>query len=525
MNHLINSFGKLRLLALAITLLPLIVLPILGGLWLWQAGDIWLWLLFLIVAGGLGYGLHHLANHREKVHLDADMTTANPLWPPTADDPWQDVMAFADDLSVEDWPLSDGAGLFQLGRTTLERVAQHYHPKREQPLLELTVPHTLLIIERASAELRHLIQDHVPLSHQLTLGDLSRAKAWKSRAEQLQNVYRVGQALVDPSSLVFREFRREMSSRIIGYGSDKLQNWVLREYVRKIGFYAIELYSGTALLQSDSDSPQQSKRSSKDMDTAAEQAKTRAEPLRVLLLGRANAGKSSLINALFGEVTSATDILPDTTGEVQPFRLAIPRHADGLADTTTDDGLLILDTPGYDRGVLSSRALKQAVLDADIILFVCAANTADRQADVSQLSQVRQWQQETLHQRPAPLLLVVSHIDLLRPLRHWQPPYDLINPDNPKAENIQSACLAIAKDLDVSIEDVVPVCLANERQYNVSDTLWAAILARQDEARRVRYLRCLGEQKKNENWSLLWQQLANSGRMLVSAPGKLWKGK
>lgn len=524
MNQLINSFGRLRLLALAVTALPLLALPVLGGLWLWQAGEIWIWLLFLILAGAAGYGLHHLANRREASTLNADITTANPLWPPSAEDPWQDVMSFADELTVEQWPLSDGAGLFRLGRTTLERVARHYHPKREQPLLELTVPHTLLIIERASAELRHLIQDHVPLSHQLTLGDLSRAREWKTRAEQLQNVYRVGHALVDPSSLVFREFRREMSSRIVGYGSDKLQTWLLREYVRKIGFYAIELYSGTALLQSDGDTPLTSKHSSQDLKAAAKQEKVRTEPLRVLLLGRANAGKSSLINALFGEVISATDVLPDTTSEVQPYRLALT-SADDSNSPSRQEGLLILDTPGYDRAVLSGRALKQAVLDADIILFVCAANTADRQADVSQLAQVRQWQQDTPHQRPAPLLLVVSHIDQLRPLRHWQPPYDLINPDNPKAANIQSACIAIANDLDIDIADVVPVCVAQDRQYNVADTLWAAILARQDEARRVRYLRCLGEQKKNENWGLLWQQLANSGRLLVKAPGKLWKGK
>jgi uncharacterized protein len=63
-----------------------------------------------------------------------------------------------------------------------------------------------------------------------------------------------------------------------------------------------------------------------------------------------------------------------------------------------------------------------------------------------------------------------------------------------------------------------PVCLAEGRAYNVDDALWAAILAQQDEAGRVRFLRCLEARKRVENWTLLGRQLANAGRFLLDLP-------
>ncbi len=68
---------------------------------------------------------------------------------------------------------------------------------------------------------------------------------------------------------------------------------------------------------------------------------------------------------------------------------------------------------------------------------------------------------------------------------------------------------------------MIPVCLAEGRIYNVADALWAAILERQDEAGKVRFLRCLEERKRLENWALLRRQLANSGRWLLELPGRV----
>ena len=502
---LVRRFGRLRLAALVLTVLPLLVLPVLGAVWLWQVGSLWYWLGFLVVAGASGYGLHWLASRRDQRKRDESTTQPDPNWPPEAGTPWQAVDDFADSVTLEDYPLSEGAKLWELGKDTLRLVAQHYHPKRENPLLELTVPHTLLIIERASRELRGLVTDHIPLSHQLTIGDITRAKQWKDTFSRYENLYRVGYAVVDPTSTLFREFRREMGNRIVGYGSDRIQTWLLQEYIRKVGYYAIDLYSGKLLLSDEAPTDRLTRASRKASQQAADQQQALAEePLRILVLGRTNAGKSSLINALFGELTSAADLLPDTTSDLQAFRLQRDGHTEAL----------IFDSPGFDAALISKQAFKKAVSHADLILVVCPANQADRAEEQAWLQAIRDWQASLKHRRPAPVLLVLSHIDRLRPVREWQPPYDLDAAERPKAAAIRDATLAASTQLEVPVEDCVPVCLADGQLYNVDDALWAAILARQSDAEKARYLRCMAERRREESWGLLWQQLRNSGRLL-----------
>ncbi len=502
---LLREFGLLRMAAVLVVSLPLLALPVLGVVWLWQDGHFLFWLLALTAAGATGALLHWLARQWEARKPNPPTTIANPHWPAAADAPWQAIDELARTVTVADYSLAEGGQLWDLGKQTLTRVAQHYHPDREQPLLEMTLPHALLIIERASHELRLLISDQVPFSHQLTLGDITRARQWKATLERYENIYRLGHAVVDPAGALFREFRREVSSRIIGYGSDKLQTWLLQEYVRKVGFYAIELYSGNLLLTDEAPTARISHDSQQALREAdATQAALASEPLHFLVLGRTNAGKSSLINALFGELKSVADIVPDTTVQLQPFRL----ERDGKTEA------LIYDSPGFDSDLLHSRELRKAVDAADLILLVSPANAADRHEERQLLQQIRQWQSQQKQRRPAPVLLVLTHVDRLRPVREWQPPYPLDPPASAKGQSILEALHNACEQLNVPQEDCVPVCLAENRQYNVEDALWASIIARQDEAERARYLRCLAQRRKEENWSLLWKQLRNSGRLL-----------
>ena len=125
------------------------------------------------------------------------------------------------------------------------------------------------------------------------------------------------------------------------------------------------------------------------------------------------------------------------------------------------------------------------------------------------------------NERSPTLLVAISHIDLLRPRQEWQPPYDLNDPTNPKAQNIRAAVEAVAADLAVPIEMAIPVCLAEGRTYNLSDSLWAAIIIHHSAANRVRLLRLRGAQHRAENWTLLRRQLANAGRFLMELPGRL----
>lgn len=528
---LLRGFGLIRLLAMLLAALPLLALPILGLAWIWMSEHRSLWLAAMGGFAVAGYGLHlfgiQLERSRNREHsggksrqAEPHATTADPNWPPRDEACWEKVEKLAQGISSQDWKGLDVQRIALLGRDTLDVVAGHYHPEAEKPLLELTIPHALLIIERAARDLRQDILNTIPLSHQLTVGFLLRINRWKETAQQYEKLYRFGRAVFSPYSALFHEVRRKLGNNIAGYGLESVKSWLLREYVRKVGFYAIELYSGKLLLSEDSPLSRTTVATRKDLinqsatqdsfqhsfqdDSGAKGVSDAPEPLRILVVGRANVGKSSLINALFGRLTVVTDALPGTTRAMRAYRL----QRDGR------DEALILDAPGCDTDLLPATVLRQAVLDADLILWVTAANRADRHVEREQLDQIRSWYAERPARRLPPLVVVVSHIDMLRPIKEWDPPYDLNEPDGPKAAIIRAATEAVARDLNVPQDLTIPVCLAQDRLYNVEDTLAAVILELQDESEKARFLRCLEARKKEESWGNVVQQLKAAGRLL-----------
>ena len=77
---------------------------------------------------------------------------------------------------------------------------------------------------------------------------------------------------------------------------------IARIVIEEVGREAINLYSGR--LPADLDELMAEK-----PDEVAPQAPA-SSPLRILIGGKVNAGKSSLVNALCGEVVAAVDVLP-----------------------------------------------------------------------------------------------------------------------------------------------------------------------------------------------------------------------
>lgn len=499
-THLLHQFGYFRLFSLLLTSLPLLALPVLGMVWLWQSEQRIVWLAVLASCALLGFGLHLVLSRWDRNNTTLHATRADPLWPPSATPCWVKVENLAEQTTTQNWPLTDVEKMALLGRNTLETVAGHYHPDSPRPLLELTLPHALLIMERASRDLRIEIVENIPFSHQLKMGLLAEANQWKETARRFEPLYRAGRLLANPSSALFYELRRSVGNSIAGYGLDRVKAWMLREYVRKVGRYAIDLYSGRLLLDDVVHRP--AKDSVEDDKRTGERFTD--EPLRILVLGRANAGKSSLINALFGQVTAASDILPHTTQEVRAHRL----QRDG------QDEALILDAPGCDTDLFGDTALEKEVLNADLILWVASAVRADRQEDRKRLDMIRSWYAQRSHRRPPPMVAVVSHIDKLRPFQEWEPPYDLSSTTSIKAANIASAVEVIARDLGFSLDMTIPVCLAPDRLYNVEDTLAAVILEQSEEGRKAQYLRCWEAEKEKESWDKLLVQLKNTGRFV-----------
>jgi uncharacterized protein len=218
-----------------------------------------------------------------------------------------------------------------------------------------------------------------------------------------------------------------------------------------------------------------------------------------------NAGKSSLVNALFGEMVAATDAVADSTTGILPF----------LLEREDEIRALVYDTPGFDSASVDQRALDRTSLEADLVLWVTAADRPDRSEERVRLDRLRQRFADAARRAP-PLLVALTCIDRLRPMREWSPPYALAPPVGPKAGHIAEAVIAAAADLDVDVSAVIPVCSAPGRVYNVDDALWAAMLFEFPEAHRVRLLRCQRARRSEQDWSKLREQLGNGGRFLLS---------
>jgi len=499
-----SLINPLRLLVFLLLILPVLALSGFGVTWLWQNNYLIYWLGALVGCGVLGYGLQYWLVKRESQSLHDTTTQPNPAWPPSADNVWQEVNALAEATHPEDWPLENAAWVMELAQRTMQTVAHNYFPNVEKPLLELTVPHTLLIIERASRDLRQDVAEKIPFSHSLTIGDLFRIQRWKAKAEQLFNIYRAGNVIVNPVNALFSETWRHFRERSFGLAKDELHRWLLRTFVRKVGYYAIDLYSGRLSLGNEDDAAPTA-HSTSDLSQAAETSiQQREEPLRILVLGRSNAGKSSLINALFGELTIATDTLPDTTNTIQPFILS----RKGLSRA------IILDSPGCDSPLFNHEQTLSTAGEADLILWVTPANRPDRQIERDYLDALRAFQTTRTHRHAPPLLVAMSFIDRLRPINEWQPPYNLNDTTNPKSININQAMQAVASDLAVPAATIIPVSLSDGKVYNVDDALWSAILGNQTDALRIRLMRCLDARKKAENWNMLRHQMVSAGRLL-----------
>lgn len=503
----------MRLVAVLFWLPPVAALFLVGFWFLWQTGGYVWWVSSLLFFATLGFGLQAWARRRDREFLAGLRSEADSSWPPDAGPAWKEIEELARNIKSGEYAVDGINDLLGLGRIALEKVARAFHPNREEPLMELTLPHGLLIVERACHDLRTEIVENIPFSHCVTIGDVARLQRWGQVVQRGLGWYRWLRPLVNPVGFLRAETLNALTTKTVMPVGKDFRCWLLQEYVRKIGKYAIELYSGRLTLGAIQLAPS-ALPSCKDVHEEKRQRVGREEePLRILVLGRSNQGKSSLVNALFGEVMVATDILPDECAQTNSFRL----ERDGLIPA------LIFDMPGINTRSLSQKVLLEQTNKADLILWVTAAHRPDRELEGEIMSRLRsEWQARPDHHPPT-LLVAVSHIDQLRPIREWQPPYDLTDAQNAKARNIRDAVARAALDLDTPVSDVIPVCLAEGRNYNVSDCLWAAILEHQTAANRVRLLRLRYAQKKVEDTELLWRQLKNSGRFLVDLPSRLLK--
>jgi uncharacterized protein len=498
----------LRILSIAVGLvLPALSLMPLGSLWLWERGVILYWALAstLIVLFTF-LALQRLFRERiPQIALENSPTASNPAgtgepWTPSEARAWEDVVAIAG--QVDPARITSQEAALELAFETIDAVARKIHPEVREPVWQFTVPEALAMLERVSKRLGTFVDEHVPLSDRITVAQALVLYRWRGTIDALEKAYGIWRIarLANPMSAATMEIRERLSKQMLQWGREQIARQLAEAYVMEVGRAAIDLYGGRLSIGERELGAHVTGVARTDRDNAANET---AEPLRVMVAGQVSAGKSSLVNALAGEVRAAVDVLP-TTSRFVPYEL----KRSGLPTA------LIIDSPGLDPNTATVDELVQRSADCDIILWVAAANAADRQLDRRAISGFRSNFAAKPNRRRPPMLLVLTNIDRLRPFKEWLPPYDLEAANKPKAQSINEALEAAAADLQFDVAEVVPVSLLNDREpYNI-DALWSRIVAILPEAQRAQLLRRLQDLKSESRWSRLWSQTVSGGQLI-----------
>ncbi len=467
--------------------LPWLALVALGVFWLWQNHYLVTGLVILASFYGAATLLNHWLKHRQIEPFQLPDVQADERWSPAAQDIWGELDKLIEELNPADYPLTDSARLLQLVQQVNRKVARHFRPRAGKAELDIPLRNILFITEQVSRDMRQLLDEKVPFSHLLTIDEGLKLWKWKQRLEKGHFIYRMGRMLLSPTTAIPAELSGFFQGKVAQYPRGLLEQWLLRTLVKKTGYYAIALYSGQL-------APPVLAEPEPQPGLAPEMK----QPLRILVVGQLKAGKSSLINAMLGELRAAAHVLP-LTDELTVYKLK-----------QDDSGVvLIFDSPGYgDESHWFEKEPERALGGFDLVLLVCSATQAGREADAQFLADLRNWFDQRLHRSMPPVLAIVTHIDQLRPLREWQPPYDLQTPQNDKARNIREAQETVAEALRIPVSDCIPVSLQTGTNYNI-DAIWAALADKWPESKRAQYLRCLPEGRSKEKLRLIWTQMAN----------------
>jgi predicted GTPase len=181
---------------------------------------------------------------------------------------------------------------------------------------------------------------------------------------------------------------------------------------------------------------------------------------RIALVGRRGAGKSSLINALFGEEKQA--VSPVQAGTVRGKWLWYPSDDERKVRLLDSRGLGESERPLEEAGEDSAlEQLKKEVQteQPDVFLFLIKAKETDARIgeDLRELNEIRAFIRD-LYDYDVPVICVVTQVDELDPPYYKQLPLDG-HPE--KAKNIQAAVKLMEKrfrEQDIPLITAIPVC-------------------------------------------------------------------
>jgi predicted GTPase len=497
----LRSYWPEMLLFVALAL-PWLSLLVLGMVWLWQGGHVWVWAIAAAVLGLLAWPLSRSVKRRanEKARLELGETVEPSRGGNVVErDAWVEVNRIADATATAPFSFTDMEPLVTSAHQTVEAVARHFHPRESTPWAQFTLPEVLLLAEQVSRDLRRESLGLIPGVRALRLSHLlwvhRQIERYGVFAQAGWHVWRIVRAVVNPLQAAGQEINAKTNTKTARVLYDRLRAHLTKLFVIEVGRAAIDLYSGRLVLSNDE------LRAARGTDMAGTAAPV--VPVRIVLMGQVNAGKSSLLNAMAREVRSAVGPLPTTAGAVE--------HLLGVEGHPT---VMLVDMPGIGERAEAAPELLAQAQRADLVMWVASATQPAREPDRKGLNDVRAWANTQLLRRVPPVLVALTHVDELRPAAEWSPPYDVSAPTTPKAWIIRAALDAAARALDFPTDAIVPVAMPPGREpYNL-DALWARIAIELDEAKLVQLDRLrVGHQ--GISLRELANQLGQAGRVII----------
>jgi predicted GTPase len=388
----------------------------------------------------------------------------------------------------EDW-----ATFWRRCQELVVAIAQIYHPEVKYPLLNIYVPQAYGLIRGTVDDLDLWMQKLSPALNQVTVGQVYQGyevyRKLEPSARKLWQVWNWAQWIINPAVAIARQASMRSSDRATQQLLVNLGQLFRQAALRNLCRQAIALYGGTTLpvAESSVSTPTLPKAKTETLQNILERAEPVEEveqkPVNILLAGRTGAGKSSLINTLFEADRAEVDVLP-STDRIQSYRW----------QTTTEETLTLWDTPGYEQA--NRTDLRDLVLDyadnADLLLLVTPALDPALQMDLDFLKDIKK------EVADLPVIVTVTQVDRLRPIREWEPPYDWQWGDRPKEKAIREASEYRAELLDKYCDLVLPVVTGDFKTGRMAwgtDALSVALVEAIAPAKQLRFARFLRDRE------------------------------
>lgn len=455
LKHIKRHWRELVLAASYV--LPWVSLMVLGGIWIFEKGYAVQFAIFLLVATGAA-----LAVQLIKRNPANDITM--PALPGMAEAERRSREAL--DTLIEGITVADASSTVAIRATAvraIKAVAEAYHPDDTDSWLNVAIPEILLLTEETSRNLRQSLITHVPVLRHVQISTMLSSGAIIKGGSKLTGLFRIARWL-NPSTAIMNELRAAATDQMTQHLTGAAKVTAVKLIIREIGETAIKLYSGGYRRT-------EAEIAAITMATVGVRPPPQW-PVSILIAGQRNAGKSSLLNALAGDIRVPVG---RTLPTEEYYRVEIENAEAGK--------LILIDSPGV--GSEPTKTWLDIMREVDLVLWTTAANRADRAADQRAIRALRAIAKNDPRLREIPVVLVATHADRLDPPMEWTPPYDPVAGGGLKERSMREALAAISGALGIPAERSVIVSVeeVGKGAWNVED-VWARIHAALPEAKR-----------------------------------------